>query len=111
MNSNPLYAHQAKIFHHLLENDMGSELLKKNLIELYANYSRQLVKMYSEQGQVPEPMPLGNVDQQLYTVLQLIAVLDSGNKEELFAELNTIDNPFFSPEARERQQLAKNQGI
>ncbi|MGV3588115.1 MAG: hypothetical protein ACO1OF_14005 [Adhaeribacter sp.] len=79
------YELQVKAFENLLKSEAGPEKIKKQLVELHINYSRQLIEHY-DSGQTGI-VPLGNPQNQLYCLMQLIALCDVGNQEPLLTEL------------------------
>lgn len=81
-NTKPIEVIQA--FQGLMKNETDFQVLKKDLIELYFNHSRQLVEYYANSKGI---CPVGDPDSQLYSLIQIIAVCDAGSEHPLFAHL------------------------
>lgn len=87
MNYNPESDHSKNIqvLQQLLHNEEDAQILKNDLIELLANYSRQLIQHYASQtGNTI--CPNGEPDRQLYSLMQVIAVLDAESSNPLFGD-------------------------
>lgn len=72
-------------FQHLVEDNSHPNELRRDLVEIYCNYTRMLIQNNESQGS--SVVAFGDHNNQLYTLMSLISVMDADNKVGMFSEM------------------------
>lgn len=73
-----------KAFKGLILDTSAPEEIKRGLIEIYVNYTRQIFEYKEKETGI---VPFGNIDNHLFILMHLIAVCETEKQYPIFPEL------------------------